>query len=257
MPALHYSSAGSGRPLMVLHGLFGSGKNWQSHTRQLAAHFEVFTVDLRNHGQSFHAEQMTYPLMAEDVAELLQQLDLGPCRLLGHSMGGKVAMMLANRYPELLSRLVVADIAPVAYYHHYDDLIEPILALPLDSLASRTDADIQLRQHIPEDQLRAFLLQSLARDADGWRWRVNWRVIQREMEWLTGFDEMPREWRIVQPTLFIRGAKSDYVGDPEIETIEAHFDSFEIATIEDAGHWLHAEQPHAFAARVLDFFQRD
>ncbi|MDH3537807.1 MAG: alpha/beta fold hydrolase, partial [Gammaproteobacteria bacterium] len=140
MPLLNFASSGSGQPLVVLHGLFGSGRNWQSHTRQFASRCQVINVDLRNHGQSFHADEMNYPIMADDVAQLLQRLELADCNLLGHSMGGKVAMTLAVNYPALVSRLIVADIAPVSYFHHYDDLIEPILALPLDAIESRARA---------------------------------------------------------------------------------------------------------------------
>ena len=257
MPELSYTSRGEGRPLVVLHGLFGSGKNWQSHTRQFADRFEVINVDLRNHGQSFHADEMNYPAMADDVAQLLQGLGLLDCNILGHSMGGKVAMTLAVKYPALVARLVIADIAPVSYFHHYDDLIEPILALPLATLVSRAEADQMLRQNIPEDQLRAFLLQNLVREPDGWRWRVNWRAIQRDMEYLTGFADLPEDWTIERRTLFIRGARSDYVGDDEIEAIERHFTDVSIATIEDAGHWLHAEKPEQFSQLALEFLTRD
>ncbi len=257
MPDLSYTRSGDGPPLVVLHGLFGSGKNWQSHTRQFASHFEVFNLDLRNHGQSFHSDEMNYPAMADDVAGLLQRLNLGNYKLLGHSMGGKVAMTLAAINPGPVARLVVADIAPVAYFHHYDDLIDPILALPLDAIESRAEANQLLRQNIPEDQLRAFLLQNLVREPDGWRWRVNWRTIQRDMEFLTGFGDLPDGWRIDLPTLFIRGDRSDYVGDAEIDVINRHFTKASIATIEDAGHWLHAEKPELFAQLVLEFLQTD
>ncbi len=239
-----------------MHGLFGSGRNWQSLARALSQDFEVVNVDLRNHGQSFHADEMNYAVMADDVAALLDHLGLDACRLLGHSMGGKVAMSLALMHPALVARMVVADIAPVAYFHHYDDLIEPILALPLETLESRAQAEQLLRQNIPEDQLRSFLLQNLVRVADRWQWRVNWRVIQRDMEWLTGFIDLPRDWRIEIPTLFLRGDRSDYVGEAEIEVVHAHFDAAEIATVEEAGHWLHAEQPQRFIELVFDYLRR-
>ncbi len=257
MPELHYSRAGSGDPLVILHGLFGSGKNWHSQARRFAEHFEVFSVDLRNHGQSFHADEMSYPAMAADLLQLLDGLGLGACRMLGHSMGGKVAMTLAIQYPGLISRLVVADIAPVAYYHHYDDLIEPILALDLERFGSRTEIDHGLRAHIPEDQLRVFLLQNLLREDGNWRWRVNWRVIQRDMEALTGFDVLPEGWVGDLPLLFIRGANSDYIGAAEIEVIERHFSRADIATLDGAGHWLHAEKPLEFCALALEFLRRD
>ena len=255
MPELHFSTSGSGKPLVILHGLFGSGKNWQSHARQFADQSEVFMVDLRNHGQSFHADEMNYPVMADDVAQLLHRLGLSNCDILGHSMGGKVAMMLALQDPDLVARLIVADIAPVAYFHHYDDLINPILALPLETLESRAQADQLLRQNIPEDQLRAFLLQNLVREATGWRWRVNWEVIQRDMEWLTGFGELSQDWFIMLPALFLRGEKSDYIGEAEIEVIQQRFQNYRIETIEAAGHWLHAEKPEFFNRLVVDFLQ--
>ncbi len=253
MQLLSYSRGGSGQPLIIMHGLFGSSRNWQTLARALSADHEVFNVDLRNHGQSFHADEMNYEVMAADLAALLEQLGLADCDLLGHSMGGKVAMALALTRPRLVARMVIADIAPVAYFHHYDDLIEPILALPLATLESRAQAEQLLRQNIPEDQLRAFLLQNLQRSGDSWQWRVNWRVIQRDMEWLTGFVDLPQDWRIEKPTLFLRGDRSDYIGEAEIEVIEAHFDAAEIATVEDAGHWLHAEQPQRFSELVRGY----
>ncbi len=254
-PDLYYSKAGSGSPLIVMHGLFGSSRNWHSQVRRFADSYEVFAIDLRNHGQSFHTDEMSYAAMAGDVARLLERLGLNHCRVLGHSMGGKVAMTLAIQYPGLVSRMVVADIAPLAYYHHYDDLIEPILALELDSFESRTQVDHALRPNIPEDQLRAFLLQNLVRESASWRWRINWRVIQRDMDALTGFDELPRDWLGKLPTLFIRGASSDYIDDTGIEVIERHFENASIATIAAAGHWLHAEKPQEFSQLVLDFMR--
>ena len=256
-PDLYYSRVGSGSPMIVMHGLFGSSRNWHSQLRRFADNYEVFAIDLRNHGQSFHADEMSYAAMADDVARLLERLGLSECRVLGHSMGGKVAMTLAIQYPGLVSRMVVADIAPLAYYHHYDDLIEPILALELDSFESRTQVDHALRPHIPEDQLRAFLLQNLVRESEAWSWRVNWRVIQRDMDALTGFDELPQDWLGELPTLFIRGAGSDYIDDSGIEIIERHFANSNIATIADAGHWLHAEKPEEFSQLVLDFLACD
>ncbi len=252
MTLLHYTLTGAGPPLVILHGLFGSSKNWQSHARRFGRHFATYCIDLRNHGESFHADEMTYPAMSADVVALLDELGLESCHLLGHSMGGKVAMMLALDHPGRVERLIAGDIAPVAYSHHYDDLIDPILALPLDAIESRVQADHLLRPHITQDPLRAFLLQNLARAEAGWRWRVNWSVIQREMDELTGFD-LPAAWRIDTPTLFLRGARSDYVGDIELEVIAGHFGNYELATLGEAGHWLHAEQPDEFIERVLGF----
>ena len=256
MTELHFTSKGSGRPLLILRGLFGSSKNWQSHASQYAEQFQVVNVDLRNHGQSFHHPEMNYKVMSDDVAALIEHLQLGPCQLLGHSMGGKVAMTLALRHRQLVDRLIVADIAPVAYFHDYDDLIDPIVALSLQDLQSRAQADQLLRSNIPEDQLRAFLLQNLVKQEDRWQWRVNWPVIKANMRELTAFDSDSEDWRIDIPTVFISGALSDYIGEAEKAVISTHFSQAEIITLKAAGHWLHAEQPVAFSEQVLKFLNR-
>jgi len=257
MPRLHFASAGSGAPLLILHGLFGSGKNWHSFLRRFGAHFEVFSVDLRNHGQSFHADAMNYPLMADDVAQLIAQLGLRDSRIIGHSMGGKVAMTLAIQHPGLLSRMVVADIAPVAYPHQYEDLIKPIINLELERYESRAQVDQALRGDIADDQLRAFLLHNLVREAGDWRWRVNWSAIHRALAALTGFAPLAPDWSSELPTQFIRGANSNYVGEAEVAVIKRHFRNSRIDTIAGAGHWLHAEKPDAFARLALDFLLQE
>ncbi len=254
MSGLHFIESGHGKPLLILHGLFGSGRNWQSQAGQLASHFQVFNIDLRNHGRSFHADEMNYPAMAADVEKLLLDQDIDHCYILGHSMGGKVAMTLAALNPARVSGMVIADIAPVTYYHHHD-LIDPILALPLDTIDSRAEADLVLRDSIPEEPLRAFLLQNLMRESGAWRWRVNWEVIQRDMGQLTGFNDLPDRWMIDLPTLFIRGANSDYIGEVETEVIKQHFSNPTFETVDDAGHWLHAEKPEEFMRRVFNFLQ--
>jgi esterase len=256
MPELHYSTAGSGEPLLILHGLFGSSKNWHSHMRRFAEDFEVFSIDLRNHGQSFHAEQMNYSLMAADVAQLVTHLQLGNCRIIGHSMGGKVAMALAILYPGLLSRMIVVDIAPVAYQHSHDSLIDPILALDLRNFELRAQVEQGLQAAIPDASLRAFLMQNLVREAGEWCWRVNWPVIQREMGSLTGFVPLSDDWSCDLPSLFLRGANSDYVGEVEAAVIKKRFPASRLETLADAGHWLHAEQPLQFARLALDFLRQ-
>ncbi len=170
-------------------------------------------------------------------------------------MGGKVAMTLALQSPQLVSRLIVADIAPVKYDHHFDDLINPILALPLESIGSRADADQILKASIHEDELRAFVLQNLTRESGVWQWRVNWTAIQREMDAITGFEGLQQDWSIDIPTLFLRGANSDYIGDAEIAEIYRHFSNVKIETLADAGHWVHVEQAQAFSSAVTRFLQ--
>ncbi len=250
---LHYHRIGGGEPLIILHGLFGSSKNWQSLARIFAEHFEVHTLDLRNHGQSFHHPDIDYRLMAEDVYRLLSHLGIDRCRMIGHSMGGKTAMLLAWEHAAKISQLVVADIAPVPYPHDYDHLIDPILALELDRYESRSSIDEALQTDIPEAPLRAFLMQNLFRDGQRWRWKINWGAIKLNLDRITGYPELSADWQVACPTLFIRGEKSDYIGESEEALILRHFNPVVIKTLDNAGHWLQAEQPRAFARLVLDF----
>jgi len=252
---LHYVRTGSGEPLVIVHGLFGSSKNWQSLGRLFSSHFEVFTVDLRNHGHSFHHDEMNYEVMAEDLNRLLIHLNISSCRLIGHSMGGKTSILLAHQQPYLISRLVVADIAPVPYTHAFDHLIDPVLALTLDQYESRSAVDAALQQGIPDNLLRSFLLQSLERKNNHWRWKVNWQVIKASLQKITGFPDLPENWQITTPTLFIRGEHSDYIGEAEEAVIAAHFKQATVRTVASAGHWLHAEQPQQFARQALEFLR--
>lgn len=238
---------------MILHGLFGSSKNWQSLAKEFAEHFSVYTIDLRNHGSSFHDPVMNYAVMAEDLQQLLKQLKLDPCRIIGHSMGGKVAMYTASKYPNLFSKLVVADIAPVSYSHDHDSVLEPIIAVRLDKVTNRADVDNALKPSIADPMLRGFLLQNLVKEETGWRWKVNWQAIDQQMSELTGFPLAESNWSIDIPTLFIRGDNSNYVGDAEIAVIQQHFDKAMIETLAQAGHWLHAEQPKLFLEKALQF----
>ncbi len=181
MADLFYSRAGQGEPLLILHGLFGSSRNWQSLARQYAGHFDVISVDLRNHGQSFHAPQMDYRVMAEDVSALINSVDVADCLVIGHSMGGKVALQLAIDQPQLLKRMVIADIAPVSYRHDHNETLDALMAVDLEQVNSRADADQQMQAHIPEAALRAFLLQNLVRQDIRWQWRVNLDAIESHM----------------------------------------------------------------------------
>jgi len=253
---LHYSETGNGEPLIILHGLFGSSKNWLSLARVFSRHFRVFAPDLRNHGQSFHHDKMNYSVMVEDVYRLLAHLGIDSCSVIGHSMGGKTAMLLALDHPQLVSRLIVADIAPVTYSHVYQHLIDPIMALKMDQIESRAVADKILQRDIPDAGLRNFLLQNLERKAGQWQWKVNWMAIERQLNHLTEFTSLPADWKVSAPTQFIRGEHSDYIGIAEESEIANHFDNATISTVKDAGHWLHAEQPERFSRLVLNFLLR-
>jgi esterase len=262
---LNYVRMGEGEPLIILHGLFGSSKNWQSLSKTFAKHFDVLTLDLRNHGQSFHSDVMDYPVMVDDVHRLLSELGIKSCRLIGHSMGGKVAMLFASTYPQLVSQLVIADIAPIAYRHNYDHLIDPIMSLKLDEMDSRAAVDKVLQADIGDAQLRQFLLQSLAREPDGWRWKNNWSAIKQQIDKITGFpgsedsatldDAQTTCWKVNTQALFISGERSDYVDEKGKVVIKQHFEQPHFRVLNGANHWLHAEQPKQFAEAVLQFFQ--
>lgn len=254
-PILEYTQSGEGDPLLILHGLFGSGRNWQSLSKQFAEHFCVFTVDLRNHGNSFHHQIMDYQSMAQDICHLLEHLGLSRTRIIGHSMGGKVSMLVALQHPHLISKLVVADIAPVNYRHSHSNLIEPILAVDLAQISSRGQVDKALAGDISDPMLRGFLMQNLARSNDGWYWKVNWRAIQQQMDKLIEFPFEGDGSRLDTPALFVRGDRSDYVDEQGIAAIEGFFGNARVETLENAGHWLHAEQPQKFFDLVSDFLR--
>jgi esterase len=237
-------------PLLIAHGLFGSARNWGAIARRLADDRRVTLVDMRNHGDSFWSERHDYQSLAADLAAVVgadhRQMDL-----LGHSMGGKAAMMLALLHPELVNRLIVADIAPVAYDHSLNHLITAMRGLDLTGLSSRLDANRLLASSVAEDGTRAFLLQSLDLKSVPPRWRLNLDVLEAEMARITGWPDT--QGRFDGPSLFLTGALSDYVLAEHRATIKALFPAAIMAKIPGAGHWLHAEKPREFEAAIRAF----
>lgn len=244
----HHGTA-TGLPLIIVHGLFGSGRNWGVIAKRLSDTRPVVTVDMRNHAGSFRAESQSYDDMAGDLHEVIRALG-GRCDVIGHSMGGKAAMVAALTAPETLRRLLVADIAPVAYDHSQNHLIAAMRALDLDAIASRGEADGALKAAIAEPGVRAFLLQSL--DVKAKRWRLNLDVLEREMPKIVGFPKVDGQFD--HPALFLSGAASDYVLPAHRPKIKALFPKARFAKIPGAGHWLHAENPRAFEATARAFF---
>lgn len=239
--------------LLIVHGLFGSARNWGAIARRLADDRRVVSVDMRNHGQSFRGESQSYADMAGDLAGVIEALG-APVDLLGHSMGGKAAMQLALTRGELVARLVVADIAPVAYGHSQTHLIRAMRALDIDGLASRSEADRRLAAAVPDQGVRAFLLQSLDLKAEPPEWRLNLDVLEREMDRITGWPGTGG--RFEGPALFLTGALSDYVRPEHREVIRPLFPQAKFARIPGAGHWFHAERPREFEAAVRTFLDR-
>lgn len=251
-----YSDAGP--PLLVLHGLFGSQSNWGWHNKQLAETHSVYGLDLRNHGDSHHSERLDYPVMAADLALFIEQHQLTGCAILGHSMGGKVAMQLALNSPELVSRLLVVDIAPVAYGEKADGhlrVIAGMRSLDLPNLASRREAESMLAEHIEDSSTRQFVLTNLIRgEAGGYRWRLNLDAIEANYDRLREKPGMTAPY--TGPTLFVKGALSNYIQAQHESEILEQFPAAEVKIIMGAGHWVHAEKPQALQKIVADFLSR-
>ncbi|MFC3570025.1 alpha/beta fold hydrolase [Paracoccus simplex] len=238
-------------PVLLAHGLFGSGRNLGGLARRLGETRRVIAVDMRNHGDSFHDTDHSYPALASDLAEVIEAYG-GQADVLGHSMGGKAAMMLALTRPELVRRLVVMDIAPFAYGHNQAGHIDAMEATELAELRLRSEADARLAEHVVDAGVRAFLLQSLDLKADPPRWKFNLVALRDQMPLLVGWPEAPRG-TFAGPALFLAGETSDYCQAPQREAIHSHFPQAEIRMISGAGHWLHADRPAEVAEAVADF----
>jgi pimeloyl-ACP methyl ester carboxylesterase len=253
---LNATEMGQGAPVALVHGLFGRSQNLATLARRLSADFRVISLDLRNHGASPHAAGMSYPAMAADVLETLAARDALPAAILGHSMGGKAAMIIALTQPDSVRRLVVADIAPLAYRHRNLALARTLLDLPLPPGLTRGDADRALRDEVPDPAVRGFLLQNLATGAAP-AWRIGLAEIAEGIADIEGFPVIGDTTAYRGPSLFVRGATSGYVKDEAIPVISALFPGARLETIADAGHWLHADQPEAFGICVQDFLRED
>ncbi|GAC1369167.1 MAG: alpha/beta fold hydrolase [Hymenobacter sp.] len=257
MPLLHHLDQGQGHPLVILHGLFGTLDNWQTLARRWAteAGLRVVSVDLRNHGRSFHSPEHSYALMAQDVLALFDHLHLGPdITLLGHSMGGKVAMRLALDHPDRLARLIVLDIAPrFSNMGHQDAILAGLHAVDLAAIANRQEADAALARHIDNVGTRQFLLKNLYRQADNsFAWRINLPVLAAELAAIGAPTTGPVPF--LKPALFIRGGNSDYITpDDKLHGIPAAFPNSQVVTVLDAGHWVHAEKPDEVFGLVRAF----
>ena len=248
----HVSHGASGPPLVILHGLLGSARNWNRIARQLALTHRVFALDLRNHGASPWAEPMTYDQMAQDVCAFLDRQELPAATLIGHSMGGKVAMRVALEHGLRVERLITVDIAPVAYRHGFNDYLEAMQRLDLDRIGRRAEADAALAQNIDDAGVRGFLLQNLVSTEDKLAWRVPLSALADAMPELMGFPQAPDE-RYDGPTLFVTGGRSRYVRPEHHEVILGLFPHARFVAIEEAGHWVQAEAPERFLELVEGF----
>lgn len=248
---LYAREFGQGSPVLILHGLFGFSDNWQTIAKGLAATHTVVVPDLRNHGRSPHVAGHTYADLAEDVSKFLEDRWMFSTAVVGHSMGGKVAMQLALTQPDVVERLVVVDIAPRPGNDNQGDIFHALLQLDLSTITTRQEADAYLATHVPDFGTRQFLLKNLTREDDGrFSWKMNLPVLwQHYADILAPVQGEPFD----KPTLFVRGSRSDYITDTDIPLIKSLFPQAEVVTIEAAGHWVHADQP-AELLRVLQRF---
>lgn len=252
---LYYQTIGKGQPLVILHGLFGSLDNWRSIAKQFATQCQVIMVDLRNHGRSPHSPKQSYDLMAEDLAELFETLNLKKVDIIGHSMGGKVAMAFSQRYPQWLGKLVVVDIAPRRYADEHSAIFKALLALDLSLYASRSEVDNALKRGLPNKAVRQFLLMNLDLSGDQLRWRINLQALYANYPQL--LEAVCEDETIMIASCFIRGGQSSYIRDDDEDNIRAIFPYAELVTIEQAGHWVHADAPPLFLSKITEFLDYD
>ncbi|MGB6034843.1 MAG: alpha/beta fold hydrolase [Cryomorphaceae bacterium] len=247
---LAFKKMGSGEPLIILHGLFGSSDNWQTLGKQFSEDFSVYLVDQRNHGRSPHSDEFDYDLLAQDLNEFMEEHAIPEATLIGHSMGGKTVMRFAQLFPEKVKKIVVADMGVKAYSPHHHEVLRAFHAIDPDTLDSRSDAEERIESIIPEFGVRQFLLKNLYRKKEGgYGLRVNFRVMESEMDRI--LEALPSDLTEVE-ALFIRGVKSNYIPDSDFDQIRSIFPKAEFADLQ-AGHWLHAEKPDEFYDEVKKF----
>ncbi len=247
---LHAEAVGSGPPLLILHGLFGSSGNWRGIARELAATHSVFSVDLRNHGASPWADSMHYVEMADDVLQLADRLGLDRPAVMGHSMGGKTAMAMALREPARVGRLVVVDIAPVPYADTLTPFAQAMSSVDVVAAASRAEVQGRLANSVSDRGVVPFLMQNLVTRNDHFDWRLNLLGITASMDQLCSFPAALASERFDGPLTVIAGANSDYVAQRNGASFHPMFSDVDVEVIEGAGHWVHADQPAAFLASV-------
>jgi len=250
-----YGGEGNGqKALTILHGLLGSLDNWHTLSRRLGEQYRVFALDQRNHGQSPYSDEMSYPAMAADLAEFLDNHHLSPTALVGHSMGGKTAMEYSLRYPSRTAALVIVDIAPRSYPPYHEYIFEALFSLDLTSFKSRTEIDQALAGKISGPATRQFVMKNLKRNEDNsFRWKIHLEALHKNIDELN--REIVSETPYPGPTLFIKGVRSDYILESDQADIRRMFPKAVVKSL-DTGHWVHAESPDGFYSLVVDFLRQ-
>jgi len=252
---LYSKIEGQGKPLLILHGYLGMSDNWKTlGTKYAAAGFQVHMLDLRNHGRSFHSEIFTYEAMVQDIYDYCTANNITNCDLIGHSMGGKVGMLFAMKHPELLEKLVVADIAPRYYAPHHKDIMDALNAVDFSKKPSRSEVDVIMEKYVPDFGTRQFLMKNLYwKEPDQLAFRFNLDVFNNKLDNIG--ESLEGDMVFEKPTLFIRGGNSNYITDSDLGDIKHHFPNAAIETIPNVGHWLHAENPAMFYEITSSFLK--
>ena len=255
MDELLYSKIlGEGKPLLILHGYLGMGDNWKSHANTFSQNFQVHLIDQRNHGRSFHSDDFDYELLVEDLLYYINHYKLGKVYLLGHSMGGKTAMLFAVRHPKKIEKLIVVDIAPRYYPLHHHQILQALQKIDFSQITSREQIDSILKKDIKEQGVRQFLLKNVYRKKNlSFAFRFNLESLVHNSGEIG--EPLPSFTCFNGRTLFFKGEHSDYIHNDDEPLIKAHFPNSDIQTIADAGHWLHAENAKEFSDKTLDFLK--
>lgn len=251
---LNYYRWGSGPPLIILHGIFGSRMNWQTIGRDLSGYWTVYALDLRNHGDSPHRADFSYDALVADLKWFLERHRIGKAHLLGHSLGGKIAMVFADRFPQKTERLIVVDIAPKPYPSGHRHMLKELINFDLTRIDSLKEALAGLAPVIPSPDIRQFLAKNLVRGKDGrYRWKINLDAINRHYKELSQGPRLKNSYP--KPAMFIRGAASEFVIDEDAERIRRYFPNSTITTIDNAGHWLHVDAPGKTSEAIIGFLR--
>ena len=254
MRILSSNIKGNGAPLLILHGFLGMGDNWKTLANKFSETFEIHLIDQRNHGRSFHSDDFNYELMVDDLCQYIDHHNLSKVNIIGHSMGGKVAMLFATIHPNKVNRLIVADIGPKFYPRHHDTILEGLSSIDFSKHITRGKVEEALTAYIPEWGIRQFLLKNVYwKTKEELAFRFNLNVL------IENYDEigtsLPSLSVFEGATLFLKGANSGYITDDDVSLITAHFPKAEVKTVKSAGHWLHAENPTDFYDYVVSFLK--
>lgn len=266
---LHFKKTGHGFPIIILHGLYGNSDNWLSVARELAGIFELFLVDARNHGKSPHSKAHTYEAMQSDLLEFMNAHNIEKATIMGHSMGGKTAMLFALLHPERVEKLIVVDIAPKNYKNilnisgqvlEHLNILNAYSAIDVTKIASRADADNEMAIYVQSQMLRHFLLKNLTRNENGhFEWLINISALKNALPDIMDWPHLDKQfpaWQPLQaPTLFVKGEKSDYITNDDFQDLKALFPKADLVSIYDAGHWVHAEQQDLFVKSIRYFLE--